>query len=148
MFGDRHLQRSAVRGPMTGSYVPFVFCLGGNAGVVDATCTYKVDIPFACRVAAVSAGTGAAIANSPTYTVATTTGDIVAGRAVPSNAGELVDISAVATANRDIAPGDFLSVTYTDVGGATTATGFTVSVLVHVKDFPWTDAATSNEAND
>lgn len=147
-FGDRTLTRSPSLGPRIGGIVCLPFSFGGNAGVVDATCVYKIDMPFACRIMSVSSGTGAAKANSPTFAVATTTGAVLAATAVPSNAGLLSDISAATSANRDVAAGEFISVTYTDVSSSTTATGFVVLVTVWIKEYPWTDAATSDEAND
>lgn len=144
----RTLQRTPEPGPTTGGLVPLNFCFGGNAGVVDATCEYKVDVPCACRIMAVTAGTGAAKANSPTFAVATTTGAVLAASAVPSDAGGMFDISGATSANRDVAEGEFIEVTYTDVSGSTTGTGFTVTVWLWIQGFPWTDASADDEAND
>jgi hypothetical protein len=110
--------------------------MGGPAGTVDTTHTVSWRAPFACRLQAVTAATSAANTNSPTYDVTTTAGTIISGRAVPSAGSEFVDITAVATAFRDIAKGDLLSVVYTDVGASTIATGFTVGFALWVRDFP------------
>jgi len=142
-FGDRTLTRSPNRGPSTGSVVPLLFTLGGPAGTVDATHTVSCRAPFDCRIQGVTAATSAANTGSPTYDVTTTTGALFTGRAVPSNTSEFVDITAVATANRNVAKGELISVVFTDVGGSTVATGLTVCIALWVKDYPQTD-----EAND
>lgn len=142
-FGDRHLQRVAQRGPVTGGVVPVTFVFGGNAGAVDATFTQKWRAPFACRIQSVTSATGAANTGSPTFDVTTTAGTILSGAAIPSNSSTDHSITSVTSAFRDMAKGDILSVVFTDVGGSTVATGFTVVVAMIVKDFPQDD-----EAND
>lgn len=140
--------RSSASGPVVGALVPLHVSFGGNAGVIDATHTVDTEMSFPCRIMAISSATSAAKAGSPTFLVSTTTGAVLTATAVPSNVGVIHDISGAATANRDLAVSEQIIVTYTDVGGSTTATGFNVLIVLLVTGFPWTDGATDDEAND
>lgn len=135
--------RHSHTGPVIGGIVPLVISFG--EGQLADTTVKDWEAPFACRIMAVS-HTCSAQSNSSTIEVDTTTGAVLAGSAV-ATAGVLADISGATSANRNVAPGEQIIVTWTDVS-TDTADDLEVCIVLMVTGFPWTDGATDDAAND
>ncbi len=142
-FGDRHLQREAKRGPMTGQIVPLVFTFGQTQ--LSATTVLDWEAPFECRIMAVT-HTASAESGASTIEVDTTTGGVLAASVVATG-GVVADISGATSANRDVAASEQIIITWTDTS-TDTCDDLVVCIVVLVQDFMWTDGSTSDEAND
>lgn len=132
------MSRANPTGPSKGGYFTVDFrpatAVGATGYVVDADQTLKWSAPLACRIMNVTAVTGAAKTGSPTFDVDTTTGAVLAGATVPSNADSDHPVTGAASANRNLAKGDILSIDYNDVGGATDATNLCITVCLYATD--------------
>lgn len=140
----RTLKRSPNLGPSTGAIVPMNFFFGGAQ--LAATQVVDWEAPFDCRIMAVT-HTCSAASGASTLEVGTTTGAVLAGSAI-NTAGVQADISGATSANRDVAAGEQIVITWTDVGGSTTVDDLCVCVVLWVQGFPETDGSTDDEAND
>lgn len=127
--------RTSFSGPVAGGYVVVPFTTGVSM-TADSTHVWKV--PFPCRVVHVSADCTSTTGGQ--YSVASTTGDIIALRTIPAapedahgSAGADIDIDAVAAANRTLAEGESLTVLW-DVG--TNIVGGCIVVTLRVTGQP------------
>ena len=139
----RTIQRTPEPGPKTGGLVVMNFTYG-QTQLADTT-VLDWEAPFNCRIMAVT-HTCSAQSNSSTIEVSTTTGAVLAGSAV-SDAGVQADISGATSANRDVAAGEQITITWTDVS-TDTCDDLVVTIVLWVQGFPQTDGSTDNEAND
>ncbi len=135
--------RTAPTGPATGAIVPIVISFG--EGQLADTTVKDWHAPFPCRIMAVS-HTCSAQSNSSTIEVDTTTGAVLAGSAC-NTAGVLADISGATSVNRNLTPGQQITVTWTDVS-TDTVDDLEVCIVLQVTGFPWTDGSTDDAAND
>jgi len=129
---------------MTGQVVPMNIFFGGAQ--LAATQVIDWEAPFDCRIMAIT-HTASAEGGASTLEVDTTTGAVLAGSLI-NTAGVQADISGATSANRDVAAGEQITITWTDVGGSATVDDLCVCIVLWVRSFPQTDGATSDEAND
>lgn len=118
-------ERGSHGGPQSGGYLVWAATVGEQAASV--TPEYHWKVPFPCKIVHVTAKADT-IGSTPEYTVATTTGDVIASRALPTTLEEFSpggsnDLNAVAAVNRVLAEGETLSALFTTVGGETIVGG-------------------------
>ena len=138
------MARTSFDGPIIGQIVPMVFTFGQSQ--LTATTVLDWEAPFACRIMAISHACSAE-GGASTLEVDTAGGAVIAASLI-NTAGLVADISGATSANRDVAAGAQIVITWTDVGGSATVDDLVVCIVVQIKGFMWTDGATSNEADD
>lgn len=107
-------ERGSHSGPQAGGYISLPFTIG-EVMVADAVFVWKV--PFPCKIVHVSAD--CVSTTGGTWSLDTTTGNVVADRTIPTAVEDVhagadadLDIDAVAAANRSLAEGESMTVTF------------------------------------
>ncbi len=115
-------ERGGHSGPQAGHYMPLTF----NQGVAaSGNFVWNWKTPFPCRIVQVSADCQSQVGGT-TYAISTTNGPLVAARTIPTTVeviepGGVIDLNAVDKANRSLAEGHVLTITWvvaTNVQGA------------------------------
>ena len=135
------MARTSFDGPVAGGYITLPFTTG-EVMVADAIFVWKT--PFPCKIVHITAD--CISTSSGTWSVDTTTGNVVADRTIPTavedvhaGSGADVDIDAVAAANRVLAEGESLTVTF-NVGTNILSGCIVVTLRVTGQPAGWNEA--------
>ena len=142
-FGDRHLQRNAIRAVTTGPYAVFTLTpFAASATPGGVTTTFRLSLPFDCRVQEVSVATQSSSGGAarPSLQITDGTNNLLAGTAFGfTSAGASVatptsTAGTLVAAQRNRLKGDILQFAITSLASEAIV-GCTIALTVQVTGF-------------